>query len=221
MAIPQSSHWFVIIAPRQGIYRPGNDTRAQSVAQKCGHTVNHFSGKTNPNATLTTQLKGVYMSIVKKTFLIFVSLYLAACSSTKLEDKKTDVIPLTVGSQLAKYDPISDPKSPLYQKGSIYFDFDEYTVKGSYQPLLRSHADYLKFSQSRIVIEGNTDDRGTSEYNLALGQRRSEAVKKALVLLGVNTNQIEAVSFGEEKPKNTGTGEKAWQENRRADIVYR
>ncbi len=161
------------------------------------------------------------MSIVKKTFLVFVVLYLAACSSTKLEDKKTDVIPLTVGSQSAKYDPISDPKSPLYQKGLIYFDFDEYTVKASYQPLLKSHADYLKSSQSRIVIEGNTDDRGTSEYNLALGQRRSEAVKKALVLLGVNTNQIEAVSFGKEKPKNTGTGEKAWQENRRADIVYR
>ena len=221
MATPQSSHWFVIIAPRQGIYLSGNDTHAQSAAQKCGHSVNHFSGKTNPNATLTNQLKGVHMQIVKKTFLVFVTLYLAACSSTKLEDKKTDVVALTVGSQSAKYDPISDPKSPLYQKGSIYFDFDEYTVKGSYQSLLKSHADYLKSSQSRIVIEGNTDDRGTSEYNLALGQRRSEAVKKALVLLGVNTNQIEAVSFGEEKPKNTGMGEKAWQENRRADIVYR
>ena len=145
------------------------------------------------------------MSIIKKTFLVFVTCYLAACSSTKLDEKTDNVIPLTVGSQSAKYDPISDPKSPLYQKGSIYFDFDEYAVKGSYQSLLRSHADYLKFSQSRIVIEGNTDDRGTSEYNLALGQRRSEAVKKALVLLGVNTNQIEAVSFGEEKPKNTAS----------------
>ncbi len=161
------------------------------------------------------------MSIGKYLFLIFVTFYLAACSSTKVEDKTTDVIPLTVGSQSTKYDPISDPKSPLYQKGSIYFDFDEYTVKSSYQPLLKAHADYLKFSQSRVVIEGNTDDRGTSEYNLALGQRRSEAVKKALITLGVKINQIEAVSFGEEKPKNTGNSEKAWQENRRADIVYR
>ena len=221
MAIPQSNHWFVIIALRQAIYRSGNDTRVQSAARKCGRTVDHFFGKTNPNATLTTQLKGVDMSIIKKTFLVFVTCYLAACSSTKLEEKTDNVIPLTVGSQSAKYDPISDPKSPLYQKGSIYFDFDEYTVKGSYQPLLKAHADYLISSQSRMVIEGNTDDRGTSEYNLALGQRRSEAVKKALIALGVNGNQIEAVSFGEEKPKNTGTGEKAWQENRRADIVYR
>ena len=161
------------------------------------------------------------MSIIRHIFLILAISILTACSSTKLEDKTTDVIPLTVGSQSAKYDPITDPKSLLYQKGSIYFDFDEYTVKSSYQPLLKAHADYLKFSQSQIVIEGNTDDRGTSEYNLALGQRRSGAVKKALLALGVKNNQIEAVSFGEEKPKNTGTGEKAWQENRRADIVYR
>jgi len=161
------------------------------------------------------------MSIVKHGFLILVISWLAACSSTKLDDKTADVVPLTVGSQSAKYDPIADPKSPLYQKGSIYFDFDEYSVKPSYQPLLRSHAEYLKSSKAHIFVEGNTDDRGTAEYNLALGQRRSEAVKKALASLGVPNSQIEAVSFGKEKPKDSGTGEKAWRENRRADIVYR
>ena len=161
------------------------------------------------------------MRIFQIGLAFLVSFYLAACSTTKLEDKTTDVIPLTVGSQSSKYDPISDPKSPLYQKGSIYFDFDEYSVKPSYQPLLRSHAEYLKFSKVHIFIEGNTDDRGTAEYNLALGQRRSEAVKKALTSLGVPNNQVEAVSFGKEKPKDSGTGEKAWRENRRADIVYR
>ena len=182
---------------------------------------NHLFGNTHPKVTLTIQMKGINMSIVKHGFLILVISWLAACSSTKLDDKTADVVPLTVGSQSAKYDPIADPKSPLYQKGSIYFDFGEYSVKPSYQPLLRSHAEYLKSSKAHIFVEGNTDDRGTAEYNLALGQRRSEAVKKALASLGVPNSQIEAVSFGKEKPKDSGTGEKAWRENRRADIVYR
>ena len=161
------------------------------------------------------------MLFIKKVLLFSVIFYLAACGSTKLEDKKTDVVPLTVGTQSAKYNPITDPKSPLYQKGSIYFDFDEYTIKSSYQALLQLHAEYLKSSKAHMFVEGNTDERGTAEYNLALGQRRSEAVKKALASLGVPNNQIEAISFGEEKPKDSGTGDKAWRENRRADIVYR
>ena len=161
------------------------------------------------------------MLFIKKVLLFCVIFYLGACGSTKLEDKKTDVVPLTVGTQSAKYNPIADPKSPLYQKGSIYFDFDEYTIKSSYQALLQLHAEYLKSSKAHMFVEGNTDERGTAEYNLALGQRRSEAVKKALTSLGVPNNQIEAISFGEEKPKDSSTGDKAWRENRRADIVYR
>jgi len=161
------------------------------------------------------------MLFIKKVLLFSVIFYLGACGSTKLEDKKTDVVPLTVGTQSAKYNPIADPKSPLYQKGSIYFDFDEYTIKASYQALLQLHAEYLKSSKAHMFVEGNTDERGTAEYNLALGQRRSEAVKKALTSLGVPNNQIEAISFGEEKPKDSSTGDKAWRENRRADIVYR
>ena len=161
------------------------------------------------------------MLFIKKVLLFSVIFYLGACGSIKLEDKKTDVVPLTVGTQSAKYNPITDPKSPLYQKGSIYFDFDEYTIKSSYQALLQLHAEYLKSSKAHMFVEGNTDERGTAEYNLALGQRRSEAVKKALTSLGVPNNQIEAISFGEEKPKDSGTGDKAWRENRRADIVYR
>ena len=161
------------------------------------------------------------MLFIKKVLLFSVIFYLGACVSTKLEDKKTDVVPLTVGTQSAKYNPIADPKSPLYQKGSIYFDFDEYTIKSSYQALLQLHAEYLKSSKAHMFVEGNTDERGTAEYNLALGQRRSEAVKKALTSLGVPNNQIEAISFGEEKPKDSSTGDKAWRENRRADIVYR
>jgi peptidoglycan-associated lipoprotein len=161
------------------------------------------------------------MSFIKHCFLIALISCLAACSSTKLEDKSSSVVPLTVGSSTAKYDPISDPKSPLYQKGSIYFDIEENGVKSNYQSLLKSHSEYLKSSNARVFLEGNTDDRGTAEYNLALGQRRSEAVKKALTSLGVSNSQIEAVSFGKEKPKDSVTGEKAWRENRRVDIVYR
>ncbi|MFM6962486.1 MAG: peptidoglycan-associated lipoprotein Pal, partial [Polynucleobacter victoriensis] len=109
-------------------------------------------------------------------------------------------------------------------KRSIYFDFDSYKVKPEYQSVVEAHAKYLrenKDKKANIVIQGNTDERGTTEYNLALGQKRSEAVKKSLSLLGVEASQVEAVSFGKEKPKASGSNEEAWKENRRADIVYK
>jgi len=87
--------------------------------------------------------------------------------------------------------------------------------------MLSAHAGYLKANtKQKIIIQGNTDDRGTAEYNLALGQRRSDAVRRSLNLMGVSNDQIEAVSFGKEKPKADGNNEAAWAENRRADIVY-
>jgi peptidoglycan-associated lipoprotein len=86
---------------------------------------------------------------------------------------------------------------------------------------LSAHASFLKANpKQKIIIQGNTDERGTAEYNLALGQRRSDAVRKSLNLMGVSENQMEAVSFGKEKPKAEGDNEAAWAENRRADIVY-
>ncbi|MDI3380680.1 peptidoglycan-associated lipoprotein Pal [Xenophilus aerolatus] len=104
----------------------------------------------------------------------------------------------------------------------VYFDFDSYTIKPEFQSLVDGHARFLKANPSRrISIEGHTDDRGGREYNLALGQKRSEAVRRALTLLGVSDAQIEAVSFGKEKPAAQGTGEDAWAQNRRAEIVYR
>jgi peptidoglycan-associated lipoprotein len=116
--------------------------------------------------------------------------------------------------------PWNDPKSPLFKR-SIYFDFDSYAVKPEYQAIIQVHANYLKANKDRkIRLEGNTDERGTTEYNLALGQRRSEAVRKSLSLLGVADSQMEAISFGKEKPKAEGSSEAAWQENRRADIAY-
>jgi len=117
-------------------------------------------------------------------------------------------------------DPLNDPNSPL-AKRSIYFELDSYVVSSEYQPLLQQHAQYLKSRpQLRILIQGNTDERGTSEYNLALGQKRAEAVRRTLSLMGVADTQIEAVSLGKEKPIATEHNEAAWAQNRRADLVY-
>lgn len=117
-------------------------------------------------------------------------------------------------------DPLNDSTGML-AKRSVYFDFDSYVVKDEFKPVIEAHSQYLiKNTDRKIVIQGNTDERGGSEYNLALGQKRAEAVRRALNLLGVPDTQIEAVSFGKEKPKATGSNEAAWAENRRADIAY-
>jgi peptidoglycan-associated lipoprotein len=117
-------------------------------------------------------------------------------------------------------DPLNDATGML-AKRSVYFDFDSYVVKDEFKPVIEAHSQYLiKNADRKVVIQGNTDERGGSEYNLALGQKRAEAVRRALNLLGVADSQIEAVSFGKEKPKATGSNEAAWAENRRADIAY-
>lgn len=117
-------------------------------------------------------------------------------------------------------DPLNDPSSPL-AKRSIYFDFDSYTVRDEYRGTIEAHARYLAANKGRnVIVQGNTDDRGSREYNLALGQKRAEAVRRALAALGVPDSQVEAVSLGEEKPRAAGNDEASWAENRRADIVY-
>jgi peptidoglycan-associated lipoprotein len=117
-------------------------------------------------------------------------------------------------------DPLNDPNSPL-SKRSIYFDFDSFSIKDEFRGAVEAHAKYLVANKTRkVVVQGNTDERGSREYNLALGQKRSEAVRRALTSLGVSDSQIEAVSFGEEKPKSTGSDESSLAENRRADLAY-
>jgi peptidoglycan-associated lipoprotein len=104
----------------------------------------------------------------------------------------------------------------------VYFDYDSYVIKAEFQTLIANHASYIKSDKSRkVVLEGHTDERGGREYNLALGQKRAEAVKRALVLLGVADSQLEAVSFGKEKPAVAGNDESAWSKNRRTEISYR
>jgi peptidoglycan-associated lipoprotein len=163
------------------------------------------------------------MKSLKYFFLSIGVLLLAACSSGVKLDDTNGVATVNASSSLA-YDPISDPKSSVYGKRSIYFEFDSYSLDPKYAGIISAHASYLKAFEKQkasIIIQGNTDDRGTAEYNLALGQRRSEAVKKALMALGVSESQLEAVSFGKEKPENPAQTEAAFKENRRADIVYR
>ncbi len=117
-------------------------------------------------------------------------------------------------------DPLKDPANPL-SKRSVYFDFDSYAVKDEFRSLIEVHGQYLIQNRgARMRIEGHTDERGSREYNIALGQRRAEAVKRMLQALGVAEDQVETVSFGKEKPRNLGHDEAAWAENRRADIAY-
>ena len=152
---------------------------------------------------------------------VAVLLFSACSSGVKLDDANNVAAVNAKGGM--SYDPISDPNSSVYGKRSIYFAFDSYTIDPKYASVIAAHASYLKSFEKQkaaIIIQGNTDDRGTAEYNLALGEKRSEAVKKALIALGVNESQLEAVSFGKEKPVNTAQTEAAFQENRRADIVY-
>ena len=116
--------------------------------------------------------------------------------------------------------PLKDPGNILSRR-SVYFDFDSNLVKDEYRPLVTAHARYLQQNPgTKMRIEGNADERGSREYNIALGQRRSEAVKQMMQLLGARPDQIEPVSFGEEKPRATGHDEASWAENRRGDIVY-
>jgi peptidoglycan-associated lipoprotein len=172
---------------------------------------------------------------MKKIFAsaLLVSL-LAACGTTKqpeanpapVEDKAAATAPATTTTQPVKpvdqirLDPLKDPNNIL-SKRSVYFDFDKYDVKEEYRPIVEAHAQFLKQNPNRSVrIEGNADERGSAEYNLALGQKRSEAVRSAMKALGASDSQIEATSNGKEKPRALGSNEAAWAENRRADVIY-
>lgn len=114
-----------------------------------------------------------------------------------------------------------DPKSDLSTGRSVYFDFDDARLKSEFTPLIERHGRYLVSNPKLAIrVEGNTDERGSAEYNLALGQKRAEAVRKALALVGVPETRVEAVSWGKERPRAAGHDESAWGQNRRADLQY-
>ena len=169
--------------------------------------------------------------MLKRTIysLAIVALIAGCSSGTKLNDAPvvdrtggmgqgaaSGVAPVTIDPNA------QNAQGPVGVARIIYFDYDSYTVKPEYQSLIDGHARFLKANaQRRVSIEGHTDERGGREYNLALGQKRSEAVRRALALLGVGDAQVEAVSFGKEKPAAQGSGESVWAQNRRAEITYR
>ncbi|MDR2876176.1 MAG: peptidoglycan-associated lipoprotein Pal [Methylobacillus sp.] len=170
--------------------------------------------------------------------MIALAVFLAACSSTKVKEEPAPVKDSSVNSQGSSAsssgsgstsgtdtsnvsgNPLTDPNNIL-SKRSIYFDFNKDDVKPEYRPLVEAHAKYLKqHPDAKIMIQGNTDDRGSREYNLALGQRRAVSVKNAMNVYGASDNQIETVSYGKEKPRCAEATETCWAQNRRADILY-
>ncbi len=161
--------------------------------------------------------------------VLFISV-LSACasktpqSSADVEDRsagtRTPMEAPRSGEADPSLNPLTDPNNVLSRR-SVYFDFDRYVVKDEYKSLVVAHAQYLRdHSNARVLVQGNTDERGSREYNLALGQRRADAVKSVMTLSGARESQVESVSLGEEKPRATGHDEASWAENRRADIRY-
>ena len=122
--------------------------------------------------------------------------------------------------QPVQLSPFEDPSSPLYRR-IVYFDYDTSEIRPEYAELLRVHAGYLfNDPRARVTLEGHTDERGTRDYNLALGDRRSDAIKRYLIAEGVPSERISTLSYGEERPADPGHGESAWAKNRRVELVY-
>lgn len=159
----------------------------------------------------------------------------AGCSSVKLDDAPVETrTPTAAGagggaaagsggqSQVAPVDLTASSGTNTNLPRIIYFDFDSFAVKDEYRPTIDSYAKALSADRKKhLAVEGHTDERGGSEYNLALGQKRAEAVSKSLTLLGAGDSQVEAVSFGKERPAEQGHDEAAWAKNRRAELAYR
>lgn len=162
-----------------------------------------------------------------------VAAVLAGCSSVKLDENANKPAPVEqaqagTGSSGATSGvaPVQAQTSNATQADNlprvVYFDFDSYVVKDEFRPVIEAHAKALGADRSkRLTLEGHTDERGGSEYNLALGQKRAEAVARSLGLLGVPADRIEAVSFGKERPAVQGSDESAWSKNRRVEIKDR
>jgi peptidoglycan-associated lipoprotein len=159
---------------------------------------------------------------------------LAGCASNvklndvPVEDRNAKTVPPTTGGTQSQVAPVDanatngTAQGPVNVARLVYFDYDSFQIKAESQALIEQHARFLRANpQRKVSLEGHTDERGGREYNLALGQRRSEAVRRAFGLLGVPDTQLEAVSFGKEKPAEAGSDEAAWAKNRRAELFYR
>ena len=163
---------------------------------------------------------------------ILIAGLLASCASKEAKEESTtgkakvEEVTVTEGGvstqpQQLQPQPMPGAAQAVPAGRSIYFDFDKSIIQDQYKSLVQAHSRYLaNNSSARVTIQGNCDERGSREYNLGLGQRRADAEKHALTVLGVSKSQIETVSFGKEKPRCTEHNESCWSQNRRADIVY-
>jgi peptidoglycan-associated lipoprotein len=177
---------------------------------------------------------------MKRIFLtIAMALVLSACGSAvkldnvPVEDKSGSAVNATqnnaagsgVGNSTVASVDLEKAKRDAFMNSTtriIYFDYDSFVIRSEFLPVLEVHAKFLKANSGlRVSLEGNTDDRGGREYNLALGQKRAEAVRTAMARMGVADSQMEAVSFGKEKPAVIGNSEEAMSKNRRTEISYR
>jgi len=170
---------------------------------------------------------------MKKIAIIAASLMMAACASSPKIDSstppQTHSIPSTANTHTLSAAELESRRLAAekaemqsLQKQSVYFDLDQFSIKAEYQSTVQKQAEYIKSHIKDVVtLEGNADERGSNEYNLALGDKRASAVQKSLGMLGVSEKQIKAVSFGEEKPKLLCHEEKCWSENRRVDFMHR
>ena len=183
--------------------------------------------------------------MLKSFFSLILVVLLTACASgvklndVPVEDKSgvkpsaemTSITPAAAPADTqpqSKVEPVTSSGSENYAAGPantskvVYFDYDSFSVKPEFQSVIESHAQFLKANpRARLSLEGHTDERGGREYNLALGQKRADAVRQSLTLLGVGSAQIETVSFGEEKPAAQGNNEAAYSKNRRAEFFYK
>jgi peptidoglycan-associated lipoprotein len=168
--------------------------------------------------------------------LLVLSLLLAGCAGTTDTKQAQDGAPIAEGGQDGAADgaqtsgaqeggtwsgsPLENPDSLLYTK-TIYFDYDVDEVRADYRDVVAAHGDYLAANPAvTVTIEGHADERGSREYNIALGERRANGVKRLLMAQGAAENQIITISYGEERPAAMGSGETSWELNRRAEFVY-
>jgi peptidoglycan-associated lipoprotein len=160
-------------------------------------------------------------NIMSNRLFAFISIMsvalLSACSSTKLDNNVSDA-KSSVASVVADH---LNPNSAISKERSVYFDFDKFDIKADQAAVVERQGKYLAANAGlKVRVEGHADERGGREYNLALGQKRAEAVARGLKAYGVKDGQAEPVSFGSEKPKAAGHDEAAWAQNRRADVAY-
>lgn len=161
---------------------------------------------------------------MKKVISVLLIGLLSACASQTTQPTAEDKSAAQAAAAAAanpNLNPILRDPNNILSKRSVYYDYDSFVVKNEYRPLVQAHAQYLRDNAgARVLLQGNADERGSREYNLALGQKRADSVRNAMTLSGAKDSQIEAVSLGEEKPRATGHDEASWAENRRTDIRY-